>query len=64
MHATRSGDRLVLTTDGVHAVVDKGLLGALLVGDGEPESVATAIEDAVLAAGAPDNYGIVVVDIG
>ena len=30
---------------------------------GSPDEVAAAVEAAVLSAGAPDNYGVVVVDV-
>jgi PPM family protein phosphatase len=57
------GERFVLTTDGVHRVLDPRELGDLLVAPGGPDDVADAVERAVLAAGAPDNYGVVVVDV-
>jgi protein phosphatase len=57
------GDRFVLTTDGVHGVLDARQLAQLLVEVNDPESVAGAVEAAVVSAGAPDNYGIVVVDV-
>jgi protein phosphatase len=62
LHATRPGDRFVLTTDGVHAVLQPAELTALLTGPGAPEEVVSRVEDAVLAAGAPDNYAVVAVD--
>ena len=55
------GDRLVLTTDGVHAVVDD--LGVLLAASAPPQQVADEVADAVAAAGEPDNHTIVVVDL-
>jgi serine/threonine protein phosphatase PrpC/lambda repressor-like predicted transcriptional regulator len=57
------GDRFVLTTDGVHSVLEPRDLAEVLVTPGTPDDVARAVEDAVLAAGAPDNYGVVVVDV-
>ena len=56
-----AGDRLVLTTDGVHAVVDD--LGVLLAASAPPQQVADEVADAVAAAGEPDNHTIVVVDL-
>jgi len=63
VRATRPGDRFVLTTDGVHGVLELQQLAQLLLADGDPGAVAGAVEAAVLSAGAPDNYGIVVVDL-
>ena len=57
----RPGDRLVLTTDGVHAHVDH--LAALLASPVPSQQVADAVADAVAAAGEPDNHTIVVVDL-
>jgi protein phosphatase len=57
------GDRFVLTTDGVHGVLERAELADLVVATGDPETVASAVEAAVLAAGAPDNYGIIVLDV-
>lgn len=55
------GDRLVLTTDGVHSYVDD--LDALITAEAGPQSVADAVAAAVVAAGEPDNHTIVVVDL-
>lgn len=63
VHALVPGDRLVLTTDGVHGRVDPAVLADLLLGGGSPEEVVTAVEDAVDAAGADDNYAVLVVDV-
>lgn len=57
------GDRLVLVTDGVHAVLEPGRLEDLLTAAGDPDRVADAVAAAVEAAGAPDNYSVVVVDV-
>ncbi len=63
LHAVEPGDRLVLTTDGVHAVLEPGALTALLVATTSPESVVEAVRDAVRLAGEPDNHAMVVVDL-
>ena len=55
------GDRLVLTTDGVHAVVED--LAVLLAAPAPPQQVADEVADAVAGAGEPDNHTIVVVDL-
>lgn len=57
------GDRLVLTTDGVHAVLSAEALSALLTAAPDPQATADAVARAVEAAGAPDNHTIVVVDL-
>ena len=56
------GDRLVLTTDGVHAVLEPADLTDL-VRTGTPEQSADAVAAAVEEVGAPDNYAVVVVDV-
>jgi serine/threonine protein phosphatase PrpC len=57
------GDRLVLTTDGVHATLDAPELDALLLSPGTPDDVAAAIGAAVTTAGEPDNHTALVVDL-
>lgn len=57
------GDRLVLTTDGVHSVLEPAELDQLLTGDGDPDTVAARVSAAVEAAGAPDNHTVVVVAV-
>jgi protein phosphatase len=55
------GDRLVLTTDGVHSHLDD--LTELLATPASPQQVADRVAAAVAAAGEPDNHTIVVVDL-
>lgn len=55
------GDRLVLTTDGVHSFADD--LAPLLTQAAAPQDVADAVAAAVVVAGEPDNHTIVVVDL-
>jgi PPM family protein phosphatase len=59
----RPGDRLVLTTDGVHATLEPPVLASLLTLAGDADTVAAAVASAVEDAGAPDNYSVVVVDL-
>ncbi|WP_209021786.1 MerR family transcriptional regulator [Nocardioides sp. 503] len=59
----RAGDRLVLTTDGVHSVLEPDALAALLGRVDDVEVVADGVAAAVEAAGAPDNYTVVVLDV-
>lgn len=63
VHATRPGDRFVLTTDGVHGELEPAELTALLVSDGSPAQVAAAVAEAVERTGADDNYVVLVVDL-
>ncbi len=58
----RDHDRIVLTTDGVHAVLTPDRLHTLLA-DGTPQESVDAVAAAVEEAGAPDNYAVVVADL-
>jgi serine/threonine protein phosphatase PrpC len=57
----RPGDRLVLTTDGVHSYVDN--LAELLTASATPQEVADSVAAAVSEAGEPDNHTTVVADL-
>jgi PPM family protein phosphatase len=63
LHPTFPGDRFVLTTDGVHAALEEGALTSLLIDSADPEELVTGVEAAVLAAGSPDNYAVVAVEL-
>ena len=56
-----AGDRLVLTSDGVHSFVDD--LASLLTLAAPPQNVADAAAEAVTRAGKPDTHTLVVVDL-
>ena len=58
----RDHGRIVLATDGVHAVLAPERLHALLA-SGTPQETVDAIGSAVEDAGAPDNYAVVVADL-
>ncbi len=60
--ALRPGDRLLLCSDGLTRVVDPEKIGNLLAGN-DAEAMATALIDAALAAGAPDNVSVIVIAI-
>lgn len=55
------GDRLVLSTDGVHSYLDD--LADLIIAEAGPQEVADAVAAGVVAAGEPDNHTIVVADL-
>ena len=57
-----AGDRILMTTDGVHEVVDDGRLERLISQDQRPEAIANAIVKTALARGSRDNLTAVVVD--
>lgn len=59
----RPGDRLILTTDGVHGVLGEDAMADLLRASSPPQAVAEAIGAAVEEAGAPDNHTVVVADL-
>ncbi len=55
------GDRILLCSDGLHRSVADSQIGAMLAAAENPSAAATALIDAALAAGAPDNVSVVVV---
>jgi protein phosphatase len=58
-----AGDRILMTTDGVHEVVDDGGLERLISQDQRPEAIANAIVKTALARGSCDNLTAVVIRI-
>ncbi|CAN5343201.1 bifunctional protein-serine/threonine kinase/phosphatase [soil metagenome] len=59
----KAHDRLLLTSDGVHGVVDEETLIRLLGRRASPDADAQAIVDAATAAGTRDNATAVVLDV-
>lgn len=57
-----SSSRLVLCSDGVHGFLPDTTLHGLFCG-ADPVAVAVAVERAVLAVGAPDNFSLCLVDV-
>lgn len=55
-----SGDLLLLTTDGVHGVMDEGQLKRLMVGDENLDAIAANVIAAALARGSRDNCTAIV----
>ncbi len=56
------GDRYLLCTDGLSAVISRAALHDALSGEGEPEQIAESLVGLARAAGAPDNIAWVVAD--
>lgn len=56
-------DRLVLTTDGIHAVLSAKRIAAILAESASAEATAEALAEAAIAAGGRDNATAVVLDI-
>ncbi|MET7804497.1 MerR family transcriptional regulator [Micromonospora chersina] len=58
-----AGDRYLLCSDGLAAVVDPEALHATLAGAEDPETAVGRLVDLAYAAGAPDNVACVVADL-
>ncbi|MFF4621593.1 PP2C family protein-serine/threonine phosphatase [Nonomuraea jabiensis] len=58
-----AGDRYLLCSDGLSAVVPAGSLRAVLTGPGAPQQVLDELVERAYAAGAPDNIACVVADV-
>ncbi len=61
--ALRAHDRLMLCTDGVHAVLNDERLRALLLRRRSPAEDAAAIVEAALSAGSQDNTSCAIIDV-
>lgn len=59
----RPGDRLLLSSDGLHGVIDDASLAQILDCHPEPADACQALIEAALQAGGPDNVTAVVVDV-
>ncbi|RQX33502.1 hypothetical protein DLJ57_19530 [Micromonospora chalcea] len=57
------GDRYLLCSDGLSAVVEPGALHAALTEADDPESAVERLVELAYAAGAPDNIACVVADL-
>ncbi len=62
-HGLKPHDRLLLTTDGVHATLDTEQLRTLLLRRRAPAEDAAAIVDAALEAGSQDNASCAIIDV-
>jgi len=58
----RIGDRYLLCSDGLCGVISHDAIAAILA-EGDPTHAVTALVDAALEAGAPDNVTVVVADV-
>ncbi|WP_081287239.1 PP2C family protein-serine/threonine phosphatase [Mycobacterium asiaticum] len=56
------GDRILLSSDGLHGVVDDDALAAALIEHAAPDDACAALIDAALQAGGPDNITAMVID--
>jgi PPM family protein phosphatase len=59
-HPLAGGEILLLSTDGVHGVLDEGRIERLLLEDDDPRAIATGMIKAALARGSRDNCTAVV----
>lgn len=59
----RAGDRLLVSSDGLHGYVDHDAIAAALGGTGDVEAAAEALVALALDAGAPDNVTVAVAQI-
>ncbi|MFG6196956.1 MerR family transcriptional regulator [Nonomuraea sp. JJY05] len=63
LHAAAAGDRYLLCSDGLSAVVPAGSLREVLTGSGAPQHALDELVALAYAAGAPDNIACVVADV-
>lgn len=63
LHAVRAGDRYLLCTDGLHAVVTEPEFEPVLARAADPGAAVRALIALATAAGAPDNVACAVADI-
>jgi PPM family protein phosphatase len=59
----RPGDRILLSSDGLHGVVDEAALAQILDAHPDPDKACAALIDAANQAGGPDNITAVVIAI-
>lgn len=63
LHVAEAGDRYLLCSDGLSAVVPDGVLRELLSGPQSPQQMLDALLERAYAAGAPDNVACVVAEV-
>jgi serine/threonine protein phosphatase PrpC len=59
----RLGDRFLLCTDGVHDMLSDEEIAVRLRGRGAPDEIARRLEEAIVAAGAGDNYSMICLEV-
>lgn len=63
LREARAGDRYLLCSDGLHAVVPAEAIGAVLGAVADPDAAVDRLVELALGRGAPDNVSCVVADI-
>ena len=63
LRTAQPGDRYLLCTDGLSAVVDRAAIQEVLTATGDPDEAAGRLIGLAHAAGAPDNIACVVADV-
>lgn len=63
LHDARAGDRYLLCSDGLTAVVSTGVIHDTLRGTSDPDEAAVRLIEAANAGGGPDNVACVVADV-
>ncbi|MDI3422439.1 MerR family transcriptional regulator [Streptomyces luteolus] len=64
LHDAAAGDRYLLCSDGLSAVVPNERIGEMLAGTPDPEDVVRELVDLAREFGGPDNVSCVVADVG
>lgn len=59
-----AGDRLLLSSDGLHGLVDDEEIGRLMRSDDDPHATVKALVAAAIVRGGPDNVSCIVVHCG
>ena len=57
------GDRFVLCSDGLTSVIPEATIREILAEERDPEKTVCSLSEKIRAAGAPDNYTIICIDI-
>jgi protein phosphatase len=63
LREARVGDRYLLSSDGLHAVVEAGAIARVLRETGDPDQAATELIALAIDGGGPDNITCIVADV-